>query len=156
MPPRRKFAQTLAMWRRATGDELVAIRAEAAGLLAESLALGGRFGPGTPIKTGRLISGWTAESRAGWRSSVGTKGPTGDIRDAPDVQRARVPGWLRRVRTMATKADIRIYTEVPYAEYVNEGHPTKRQFITRVRDNWPLIVQTARARVRVAAAGRRR
>ena len=143
---------TLRMWAQGGVNEMNAIRREAAGLLAESLTQGGPYGPGTPVKTGRLLSGWTAENRAGQRTSVGTRGPGGDVRDRPELQRGRVPGWLARVRRMAGRADIRIFTAVPYAVFVDEGHPTKRQFITKVRRNWPRIV----ARARLVAKGARR
>lgn len=142
--PRRQFAMTLRMWAEGGVNEMTLIRREAAGLLALSLTQGGRYGPGTPVKTGRLLSGWTAESRAGGRTSVGAKGPGGDPRDQPDVQRARVPAWITRVKRIAGRADLRIFTAVPYAIYVEEGHPTKRAFIATVRANWPRIVADAR------------
>lgn len=151
MPKAQNFAQTLRMWRQTTKGELVAVRAEAAALLATSLTQGGTFGPGTPVRTGRLLSGWTAQSRAGWTATLGTKGPEGDPRMQPAVQRARIPGWVKRVKTMAEKADLRIFTKVPYAVYVDQGHPTKRGFITTVRANWPRIVAAARLRAKAGA-----
>lgn len=149
MPRQQKFAMTLRAWATDAKKQKAAVRGEAAGILAEALTVGNRFGPGTPVKTGRLLSGWTVESRDGQRLSVGTQGPKGDVRDRPDQQRARVPRWIQRVRVMARLRDVRIFTEVPYAQYVDEGHPTKRQFITKVRNNWGAIVRLAQRRVKM-------